>query len=52
MNKQEFESRTLVEVSESEYEAIETVYMNSDLNNECKSRKGGYKPVEMQSTEN
>lgn len=38
MNKQEFESRTLVEVSESEYEAIETVYMNSDLNKDdfCK----------------
>lgn len=31
MTKQEFTDRTLVDVSESEYEAIETVYMNSDL---------------------
>lgn len=31
MNKQEFESRVLVNVSEVEYEAIEIVYMNSDL---------------------
>lgn len=31
MNKQEFENRVLVKVSEVEYEAIETVYMNSDL---------------------
>lgn len=31
MNKQEFENRVLVNVSEVEYEAIETVYMNSDL---------------------
>lgn len=31
MNKQEFENRVLVKVSEVEYKAIETVYMNSDL---------------------
>lgn len=38
MNKQEFENRVLVKVSEVEYEAIETVYMNSDLDKDefCK----------------
>lgn len=38
MTKQEFTNRTLVEISEVEYEAIEIVYINSDLNKDdfCK----------------
>lgn len=41
MLKQEFESRVKVEVSAEEYAAIETVYMNSDLDKDafCKMWK-------------
>lgn len=52
MTRQEFTNRTLVEISEVEYEAIEIVYINSDLNKDdfcklwCKMNAGRVKAVE------